>query len=118
MPASALVCFEIASLSLAQHKAAALRAFLDPTPYILQTESEQDPETAVAMAWPLVGAFLCGHLLGFVCLSGEERLGGRYQGESWGRAELPRPAQFLQLGATVPGREGDFEGWEGKREVS
>uniref|UniRef100_A0A8C6H7P4 V-set and immunoglobulin domain containing 2 n=1 Tax=Mus spicilegus TaxID=10103 RepID=A0A8C6H7P4_MUSSI len=22
------------------------------------------------MAWPLVGAFLCGHLLGFVCLSG------------------------------------------------
>lgn len=116
MPASALVCFEIASLSPAQHKAAALRAFLDP--YILQTDREQDPETAVAMAWPLVGAFLCGNLLGFVCLSGEERLGGRDQGESWGREGLPRPAQFLQLGTTVPGREGGFEGWEGKREAS
>lgn len=78
LTASALVCSEIASLSPAQHEAAALRAFLDPTPYILQT----DWETAV-MAWPLVGAFLCGHLLGFLCLSGEERLGGQDQGESW-----------------------------------
>lgn len=28
------------------------------------------------MAWALVGAFLCGSLLGFGSLSGEERLGG------------------------------------------
>lgn len=28
------------------------------------------------MAWALVWAFLCGSLLGFGCLSGEERLGG------------------------------------------
>lgn len=39
----------------------------------------------MAMAWALVGAFFCWSCLGLVCLSGEERLGGRDQGESWGQ---------------------------------
>lgn len=70
------------------------------------------------MAWPLLGAFLCGHLLGFLCLSGEERLGGRDQGKSWGQGRVSQPAPFLLPGATVPGGEGGIEGWEGKRETS
>lgn len=37
------------------------------------------------MAWTPVWALLFWPLLGFVCLSGEERLGGRDQGENWGQ---------------------------------
>lgn len=73
MPASALVCSEIASLSPAQHKALPLGF---PILFRPPTNRRQDQETVVTMAWALVGAFLCGSLLGFVCLSGEERLGG------------------------------------------
>ncbi|XP_041513207.1 V-set and immunoglobulin domain-containing protein 2 [Microtus oregoni] len=67
MPASALVCSEIASLSPAQHKALPLGF---PILFRPLTNRRQDLETVVTMAWALVGAFLCGSLLGFVCLSG------------------------------------------------
>lgn len=113
-----LVCSEIANLSPAQHKAASLRAFLDTTLYILQTHRGLDPETAVAMAWPLVWAFLCGHLLGFVCLSGEERLGGQDQGESWGQGRASQACLVPAAGSHCARLGRGIEGWEGKQEAS
>lgn len=58
----------------------------------------------MAMAWALVGAFLCWSCLG---LSGEERLGGGNQGESWGQG---RAAQACSVPAAR--REGGIEGRE------
>lgn len=67
--ASPLVCSEIASLAGARHQEAAVRALAtfsqSQTPR--RTKSRQD----AAMAW-LQGPFLCGALLGWVCLSGKE----------------------------------------------
>lgn len=73
------------------------------------------------MAWALVGAFLCGSFLGFMCLSGEERLGGLNLGKSGlggggggGRAGLTWPAPSIRPGAIVPGWEGAIESREGE----
>lgn len=52
----------------------------------------------MTMAWALVGAFLCGSLLGFVCLSGEERLGGLNLSKSELGAGRGLPGQLLPLG--------------------
>lgn len=52
----------------------------------------------MTMAWALVRAFLCGSLLGFVCLSGEERLGGLKPGKSELGAGRGLPGQLCPLG--------------------
>lgn len=71
------------------------------------------------MAWALVGAFLCGSFLGFMCLSGEDRLGGLNLGKSGlggggGRAGLTWPAPSIRPGAIVPGWEGAIESRAGE----
>lgn len=50
------------------------------------------------MAWALVGAFLCGPLLGFLCLSGEERRGGPNPGDGKLGAGLGFPGRLSPLG--------------------
>lgn len=57
VPASALVCSEIGSLSPAQHKAAALRVFRDP--HVLQTYRRQHQETWLGPWWGLSSADPC-----------------------------------------------------------
>lgn len=43
---------------------------------------------------------------------------GRIKERAGSRAGLPRFAQFLQPGTTVPGWEGGIEGWEGTTEAN
>lgn len=102
--ASPLVCSEIASLAAALHEEAALWAL----PSLTQTQTPRPtPRQLDSIMARLPGPILCGALLGFVCLGGEEaeggggagggRLGGAELGAEawlpgcgWGAGSVPR----------------------------
>lgn len=72
VPASPFVCSEIASLAPAQHdnRLGTPFPFSDPD---TQTDQRMAGQLEVAVTRLPVGPLLCWALLGFVCLSGEEK---------------------------------------------
>lgn len=84
-PASPLVCSEIASLAPALHEEAALWAL----PSLPQTQTPRPTHRRLDSAMArLPEPFLCGALLGFVCLGGEEAAGGTAV-RAWGADAWP-----------------------------
>lgn len=98
--ASPLVCSEIASLAAALHKEAALWVLPSLAQIQMPRPTPRQLDSDMAR---LLGPILCGALLGFVCLGGEEAGGGGWWGGGgelgaeawppgcgWGAGSVPR----------------------------
>lgn len=116
--ASPLVCSEIASLAAALHKEAALWVLPSLAQIQMPRPTPRQLDSDMAR---LLGPILCGALLGFVCLGGEEAGGGGggVGVVSWGqRPGLPAAggerAQSRGGGGAGVLRAGWGEGVEGR----